>query len=90
MGWGGVAFSKYSMLVLLAVVFIAFLWRFGRAAFKGVTKWLLWALAVLCTCAGVIALLDAEGKPLAFLGAFALCVFAGYAVRIARALGNRG
>ena len=56
MGWGGVAFSKYSMLVLLAVVFIAFLWRFGRAAFKGVTKWLLWALAVLCTCAGVIVL----------------------------------
>jgi hypothetical protein len=30
MGRGGVGFSKYSMLVLLAVAFIALLWRFGK------------------------------------------------------------
>ena len=82
-------FSKYSMLILLAVAFIAALWIFGRSVFKGVTRWLLWALAVLCACAGVIALLDAEGRPLAFLGGFALWAFAGYAVRVAGALGRR-
>lgn len=51
------AFSKYLMLVLLTVAFIAFLWRFGGAFFKGVTKWVLWALAVLCACAGLVAVL---------------------------------
>ena len=51
-------FSKYLMLILLAVAFIAGLWLFGSSVFKGVTKWLLWALAALCVCAGVIALLE--------------------------------
>lgn len=54
--------SKYSMLLLLALTFITALWVFGRPVFKGITKWLLWALAVLCAGAGVIALLDAEGR----------------------------
>ena len=83
-------FSKYSMLILLAVVFIAGLWVFGRPVFKGVTKWLLWALAALCACAGVIALLEAEGRPLAYSGGLALWAFAAYAVRVAGALGKRG
>ena len=77
------------MLLLLAVAFIAALWVFGRSVFKGVTKWLLWALAVVCAGAGVIALLDAEGRPLAILGALALWAFAGYAVRVAGVLGKR-
>ena len=77
------------MLILLALAFIAALWVFGRTVFKGVTKWLLRALASLCFCAGVIALVDAEGRPLAYLGGFALWVFAGYAVRVAGALGKR-
>jgi len=34
------------MLLLLAVAFIAGLWVLGRSVFKGVTKWLLLALAV--------------------------------------------
>jgi hypothetical protein len=46
MEWGGVGFSKYSMLVLLVVALIAFLWRFGRTVFKGVTRWLLWVPGV--------------------------------------------
>ena len=82
--------SKYSMLILLVLAFVAALWVFGRSVFKGVTKWLLWALAVVCVCAGVIALLDAEGRPLAFLGGFALWAFAAYAVKVAAALGRRG
>ena len=77
------------MLILLALAFIAALWMFGRTVFKGVTKWLLWALAALCVCAGVIALLDADGRPLAYLGAFALWAFAGYAVRVAGTLGSK-
>ena len=82
-------FSKYSMLLLLAVAFVAGLWVFGRSVFKGVTKWLLWALAALCVCAGVIALLDAEGRPLAYLGGLALWAFAAYAVRVAGASRKR-
>ena len=58
------AFSKYSMLVLLTVAFIAFLWRFGRVVFTGITKRILWALAALCACAGLVAVLSSEGQPL--------------------------
>ena len=82
-------FSKYLMMLLLAVAFIAGLWVFGRSVFKGVTKWLLWALAALCVCAGVIALLEGEGRPMAYLGGFALWAFAGYSIRVAGALGKR-
>ena len=82
--------SKHSMLFLLALAFVAALWVFGRSVFKGVTQWLLWALAVLCGCTGVVALPDAEGRPLAYLGGLALWAFAAYAVRVARALGKRG
>jgi len=77
------------MLVLLVLAFMAAFWVFGRSAFKGLTKWLLWALAVLCAGAGVIALLEAEGKPTALLGGFVLWVFAAYSVRGAGALGKR-
>ena len=83
-------FSKYSTLLLLALAFVAALWVFGRSVFQGVTKWLLWALAALCACAGVVALLDVGGRPQAFLGGFALWAFALYAVRAAGALGKRG
>ena len=86
---GKVGFAKYSMLLLLAVAFIAGLWLFGSSIFKGVTKWLLWALAALCVCAGVITLLDAEGRPLAYLGGLALWAFAAYAVRVAGGRGAR-
>ena len=82
-------FSKSSMLVLLAVAFVAALWVFGRTVFTGVTKWLLWALGALCSCAGVLALLNAEGRPLAFLGAFVLWAFAAYLIRVAGVLGRR-
>lgn len=81
-------FSKYSMLLLSALAFVAVLWAFGSSVFKGVTKWLLWALAALCVCAGVIALLDAEGRPQAYLAGLALWAFAGYAVRVAGASKN--
>ncbi len=83
-GWN-VGFSKYSMLVLLAVAAIAFLWRFGRAAFTGVTKWILWALAALCACAGLIALLSSEGKPLPIVGGFILWAFTAYTIKVAGA-----
>lgn len=83
-------FSKYSMLLLLALAFVAALWVFGRPVLKGVTKWLPWALSVLCACAGVIALLDAKGRPLAFLGGVALWAFAAHLIRVAGALGKRG
>ncbi len=84
MGWN-VGFSKYSMLVLLAVAAIAFLWRFGRAAFTGATKWILWALAALCACAGLIALLSSEGNPLPILGGVILWAFAAYTIKVAGA-----
>jgi len=70
------------MLVLLAVAFVAFLWRFGRVAFAGVTKWILWALAALCACSGLVALLSSEGKPLPVLGGVILCAFAAYTIKI--------
>ena len=82
-------FLKYSMLILLALAFVAALWRFGRSVFKDITKWLLWALSALCICAGVVAVLDAEGRPMAYLGGLALWAFAGYAVRVAGALGGK-
>ena len=69
-------FSKYSMLVLLAVAFIVFLWRVGGAVFTGFTTWLLWALAALCACAGSVAQLSSEGQPLPILGGFILWAFA--------------
>jgi hypothetical protein len=72
------------MLVLLGVAFIAFLWRFGRAAFNGVTKWLLWALAALCVCAGLVALLSSEGQPLPILGGFILWAFAAYMIKVSQ------
>ena len=72
--------SKYSVMILLALAVVACLWAYGRSAFKGVTKWLLWALAALCACAGVIALLGAEGRPEAFFGGFVLWAFAAYAI----------
>ena len=77
--------SKYSMLVLLAVAFIALLWRFGGAIFTSVTQWLLWALAALCACAGLVALLSSEGNPLPILGGIVLWVFAGYTIKVAGA-----
>ena len=90
MEWGGVAFSKYSMLVLLTVAFIAFLWRFGRAVFTGVTKWVLWALAVLCVCAGLVAVLSSEGQPLPIVGGLFLWAFAAYTIKVAGAGRKRG
>ena len=82
---GSVGSSKYSMLILLAVAFIAFLWRFGGAVFKGVTQWLLWALAAICACAGLVALLSSEGKPLPIVGGVVLWAFAAYAIKVAGA-----
>ena len=82
-------FSKYSMLVLLAAVFLAFLWRFGGAIFTGVTKWLLWALAALCACAGLVAVLSSEGQPLPALGGFVLWAFAAYTIKVAGASRRR-
>lgn len=76
-------FSKYSMLVLLAVAFIAFLWRFGRTVFKGVTKWLLLGVSVLCVCAGLVAVLSSEGRLPPILGGGILWGFAAYAIKVA-------
>ena len=76
-------FSKYSMLVVLALALVAFLWVYGRSVFTGFTKWLLWALAALCACAGLVALLSSEGKPLPILGGFLLWVFAAYTIKVA-------
>ena len=77
------------MLVLLAVAFIAFLWRFGGAVFKGVTQWLLWALSALCACAGLVALLSSEGQPLPILGGIILWAFAAYTIKVAGASHRR-
>jgi len=82
-------FSKYWMLVLLALALVAFLWAYGRSVFTGFTKWLLWALAALCACAGVVALFASEGKPLPILGAFLLWVFAAYVVKVAESARKR-
>ena len=82
---GGVGFSKYSMLVLLVVALLAFLWRFGRTVFKGVTRWLLLGVSALCVCAGLVALLSSEGEPMPILGGVILWAFAGYAIKVAGA-----
>ena len=82
-GRGGVGFSKYSMLVLLAVLFLALLWRFGRAVFTGVTKWLLWALGAVCASTGLVFLVTSEGKPLPIVGGFILWAFAAYTIKVA-------
>ena len=89
MGWGGVGFPKYSMLLLLSVAFVAVLWVFGRTVFTGITTWFLWALGALCACAGVIALLSSEGKPLPILGGFVLWVFSAYVVKVAESSRKR-
>ena len=78
------------MLVLLVVALIAFLWRFGRTVFKGVTRWLLWVVSALCVCAGLVALLSSEGQPLPILGGIILWAFAAYAVKVAGASRRRG
>ena len=78
--------SKYSVMILLTLAFVACVWIYGRSVFKGLTKWLLWALAALCACAGGFALLGDEGSPAAFLGALALWVFAAYLISVAKSL----
>jgi hypothetical protein len=83
------AFSKYLLLLLLSVAALAFLWAFGRPVFKGITKWVLWALAALCACAGAMTFLNAEGRPLALIGGFVLWVFAAYSIKIAESLPKR-
>lgn len=82
-------FSKYSMLVLLALAFIAVLWVFGGSVFRGATKWLLWALGALCACAGVLVLVDAKGKALPILGGFVLLVFAAHSIKVSGSLRKR-
>ena len=77
------------MLVLLAVAFIAFLWRFGGAVFKGLTKWILWALVALCACTGLVAVLSSEGKPLPILGGVILWAFSTYTIKVAGVLRKR-
>lgn len=78
-----VGFSKYSLLVLLAVALIAALWRFGKAAFSSATRLLLWALAVLSATAGLVFMLSAEGRPLPILGGLMVWMFAIYTIKVA-------
>jgi hypothetical protein len=54
MNGGGVGFSKYSMLVVLALALVAFLWVYAGLVFTGFAKWLLWALGAVCVCAGLV------------------------------------
>ena len=89
MDWSGVGFSKYAMLVLLAIAFLVALWRFGGAVFAGITKSFLWALAGICIFAGVFVLWDADGEPLPILGAFILWGFAAYSIKVAGAVRKR-
>ena len=77
------------MLIVLAVALVAFLWVYGRSVFTGFTKWLLWSLGALCVCAGLLALLSSEGKPLPIPGAFILWVFAAYAIKVAESSRKR-
>jgi len=77
------------MLVVLALAFVAFFWLYGRSVFTGFTKWLLWALGAVCVCAGVVALLSSEGKPLPILGGVLLWVFAAYVVKVAESSRKR-
>ena len=88
-GLDDLGFSKYSILVLLAVALIAVLWRFGRTVFAGVTKWVLRALAALCACAGLVAVLSSEGQPLLIVGGIILWVFAAYTIKVAGASRRR-
>ena len=76
-------FLKYSLLVLLAVAFVAALWRFGKAAFSGATRWLLWALAVLSATTGLVFMLSAEGRSLPILGGLTVWMFAIYTIKVA-------
>jgi hypothetical protein len=78
------------MLVLLAVLFLALLWRFGRTVFTGVTRWMLWALGAVCTSTGLVFLVTSEGKALAILGAFILWAFSAYTIKVAASSRKRG
>ncbi len=82
-------FSKYWMLIVLALALVAFLWVYGRSIFTGFTKWLLWALGVLCACAGVVFLVTSEGKALPIVGGFLLWLFAAYVVKVAESARKR-
>jgi hypothetical protein len=77
---------KYSMLVLLVLSFAAVFWIFGWRVVAGCTKLLLWALSALCACAGVLTIVSAEGRPLAFIGGFVLWLFAAYLIKVAESL----
>lgn len=77
------------MLALLAVAFTAFFWRLGGAVFKGVTKWILWALASLCVCAGFVAVLSSDGQPLTIVCGIILCAFAAYVIKVSGTLTKR-
>ena len=77
------------MVGMLAVAFLAVLWRFGRSAFTGTTKWLLWALSALCASAGGFVLVDPDGQSLPLIGAFALWAFAAYSIKVAGAARKR-
>jgi len=81
-----VGLSKYSVMILSALAFAASLWIYGRSVFKDATKWVLWALAACCGCAGVVAILRAEGSPLAIVGVLSLWVFAAYLIKVAKSL----
>jgi hypothetical protein len=71
------------MLVPIAVVFLAVLWRFGRTVFTGVTKWLLWALGAVCASTGLVFLVTSEGKILPVVGGLILWEFAAYTIKVA-------
>ena len=81
---------KYLVGLLLALAVVALWWRSGRAAFSGLTRWLLWALAALCACSGVVVLYGAERRPVALVSGFLLWAFAAYAIKVAGALAKRG
>ena len=76
--------SKYSMFVLLAVLFAALLLLFGRNIFREVSRWLLWVVSAISVCVGAAVFLAAEGKPLAILGGVILWTFAAYAITVAK------
>ncbi len=76
--------SKYSVFVLLAVLFVVLLLVFGRNIFREVSRWLLWVVSAISVCVGAAVFLAAEGKPLAILGGVILWTFAAYAITVAR------
>ena len=82
--------SKHLLLLLLLAAFAAVLWRFGRAAFPGAIKWLLWCLAAVCAGAGAFVMLASEVNPVAILGGFILWAFAAYMIKVAEASRKRG